>query len=103
MTDGELCTITPPRRLGLRSSAAYIDPGESFNQTLNSIHPRLKFTREEKVDNSIAFLDTLITRHDDGKLSTKIYRKPTNTNIIIKPNSCHHPSTHAASFKGELC
>ena len=80
-----------------------IDPGESFNNTLNSVHPRLKFTREEENDSSIAFLDLFITRHENGSLSTKIYRKPTNTNVIIKPNSCHHPSTHAASFKGELC
>ena len=93
----------PPRRPGLRSTANYTDPAESFNDILNSVHPRVKFTREAEVDDSIAFLDVHLTRDNEGKLSTKIYRKPTNTNIIIKPHSCHNPAIHAATFKGEIC
>ena len=67
----------------------------------------MQFTREEEEDNPIAFLDVQffvhITRHDDGTLSTKVYRKPSNTNIGIKPQSCQDPRTAIASFKGELC
>ena len=53
---------------GLRSSSNYKDPAESFNKILNGIHPRAE------VDESIAILDVHLTRND-GKLSTKIYRK----------------------------
>ena len=35
--------------------------------------------------------------------STRVFRKPSNTNISIKPQSCQHPSTAVACFKGELC
>ena len=39
---------------------------------LSSVHPRVKFTREEEIDGKIAFLDVLINRHDDGSLSTQV-------------------------------
>ena len=38
-----------------------------------------------------------------GKLTTRIYRKPSNTNIGLKPQSCQDPKKIVASFKGELC
>ena len=41
--------------------------------------------------------------NQSGKLSTKIFRKPSNTNISIKAQSCQDPKTALASFKGELC
>jgi hypothetical protein len=99
------CTMLsqPPRRPGLRSASQYVDPAEAFNQCLNSVHPRVKFTRESEENNKIAFLDVLITREENGQLSTQMYRKPTNTNVIIKPQSAHDPRIHTASFKGELC
>ena len=62
-----------------------------------------KFTREEKNNGSIAFLDVLVTREDDGKLSTRIYRKPSNTNVTVKPQSCQHPNTVIGIFKSEMC
>ena len=98
-------TITSRQYLrpGLRSSNNQMDPAETFQQCLNEVHPRIKFTREDEVDGKIAFLDTLVHRHDDGTLTTQIYRKPTNTNVIIKPHSCHDPAIHAATFKGEIC
>ena len=92
-----------PRRLGLRSATAILDPGESFNEIPNSIHPRIKFTHEEEANNSLAFLNVQITRNKDQTLSTKVYQKESNTNVIISPSSCHHPSIHEASFKGEIC
>ena len=96
--------LMPHRRPGLRNSAENpSDPAADFNDCLNSVHERVQFTREEEEDRSIAFLDTLVTREENGKLSTKIYRKPSNTNITIKPNSCQHPNTSIATFKGELC
>ena len=63
----------------------------------------MQFTREEEGNNSIAFLDVFVTRHEDGTLTSRIFRKPPNTNICIKPQSCQDPNTSIASFKGELC
>ena len=63
----------------------------------------MKFTREKEVDGKIAFLDVLVQRQNDGSVSTQLYRKPSNTNIIIKPSSCHDPAIHIATFKGEIC
>ena len=98
----------PPRRTGLRSSAPAAaaepqDPAADFQSCLNAVHQRVQFTREEEEEKSIPFLDVLITREDDGSLSTTVYRKPSNTNICIKPNSCQDPKTAVATFKGELC
>ena len=52
---------------------------------------------------SIAFLDVYITRLDDGSLSTRVFRKPSNTNIGLKAQSCQDPQTAVANFKGEMC
>ena len=90
-------------RQGLRNNNSSTDPASDFNDCLNSIHERVKFTREEEIDGKIAFLDVLIKKYADGNLSTQVYRKPSNTNVILKPHSCHDPTTHIATFKGELC
>jgi len=37
-----------------------------------------------------SFLDVLVSRTDEGNLSTSIYRKPTHTNQLLDFNS-HHP------------
>ena len=101
------CVIkTPPtpRRQGLRSeNQPRSNPADDFRECLNAVHPRVQFTMEEEEEKSIAFLDVHITRQNDGSLTTKIYRKPSNTNIGIKPQSCQDPKVVTASFKGELC
>ena len=99
------CTIDqPPRRTGLRSGdLPERNPAEDFNDCLNAVHQRVQFTREEEENSSIAFLDVYVTRQDDGTLTTRVFRKPSNTNICIKPQSCQDPNTVIASFKGELC
>ena len=97
------CLIQHPRP-GLRSTMiSPSDPAEEFNACLNSIHERVQFTREEEEENRIAFLDVLVTRNNDGTLSTSIFRKPSNTNVTIKPQSCQHPGTVIATFKAEIC
>jgi hypothetical protein len=91
-----------PRCPGLRSGAScQTDPAEDFNQCLNDVHGRVKFTQEDEVDGQSAFFDVKLTRLDNGVI-TCIHRKPSNTNIIIKPQSCQNPSI-AISFKRELC
>ena len=51
---------------------------------INNIHPNLKFTIETEDNNSsIPFLDMKIKRHEDGKLSSTWYNKPTDTGLIM--------------------
>jgi hypothetical protein len=92
-----------PRRPGLRRSANIIDPAESFRNCLESVRPQVNSTFESEIENKIVFLNVLVTRHDDGRLTSQIYRKPSNTNVLMKPQCCHEPRVHVASFKGEIC
>ena len=51
-------------------------------QTLNSYHTNIKFTIEIESENKISFLDVLLIR-SNSLISTKVYRKNTNTDIYI--------------------
>ena len=77
-----------PHRLGLHSSPTPCYPAADFNDCMNTVHQRVQFTWEEK---------------ERCVMTTKIYRKPSYTNIGLKPQSCQDPKTATASFKGELC
>ena len=61
----------------------------SFHDTLNSIEPSINFTIEHEKDGQIAFLDTLISRHNNS-ISINIYRKPTHTDRHLDYSSHHH-------------
>jgi predicted GIY-YIG superfamily endonuclease len=50
---------------------------EEFNERLNSYHRRLQFTVEIERESQIAFLDTLLVRESNGKISMNWYHKPT--------------------------
>jgi hypothetical protein len=58
---------------------------------------KLKSTR------NFLFLDCLLHRQPNGSVTTTVYRKPSNTNIVICPTSCQHPSSLTSSFKNDLC
>ena len=51
-------------------------------QTLNSYHTNIKFTIEIESENKISFLDVLLIR-SNSLISTKVYRKNTNTYIYM--------------------
>ena len=51
-------------------------------ETLNSYHTNIKFTIEIETENKVWFLDVLLIRNI-SLISTKIYRKNTNTDIYI--------------------
>jgi hypothetical protein len=61
----------------------------------NKQQPTIKFTIEKETHKSINFLDLTIQRQEQ-KLEYAIYRKPTQTDIIIPNDSCH-PHEHKIS------
>ncbi|PNF31380.1 hypothetical protein B7P43_G10054 [Cryptotermes secundus] len=62
---------------------------------INELQQNIKFTIEREQQESINFLDITIYRNEDS-LQFTIYRKPTQTDIII-PNSSCHPFEHKLS------
>ena len=54
---------------------------------INSFHPNITFTHEKENNNSISFLDVLLTKQEDGTIETSVYRKPTNNSIYINWNA----------------
>ena len=66
---------------------------ETFLEHLNSIAPCIKFTIERESEGKIAFLDTMAHHQEDGRLTTTVYRKPTQTDRYLSFSS-HHPSMH---------
>lgn len=67
--------------------------GRKLNCAFEHLTRSIKFTFEEELDNSIPFLDAIITKKDDGSLKLRIYRKPTHTYQYLQFQS-HHPLHH---------
>nr|XP_023028461.1 uncharacterized protein LOC111516540 [Leptinotarsa decemlineata] len=63
----------------------------AFLNHINSSHPDLKFTVEVENNNSLPFLDVLITKSKNS-FSHTVYRKPTHTNRYLNSKSHHHPA-----------
>ena len=61
---------------------------EAVLQSLNAIHPSIKFTMEKENNGRIPFLDTLVERKGAG-LEFRVYRKPTNKDDFIHFYSAH--------------
>ena len=66
---------------------------KSISSSLWSTKEYIHFTLEPKKDGQLSFLDTLITRHQDGTMSTSVYRKRTHTDKYLDFQS-HHPLAH---------
>ena len=62
----------------------------SFFNHINNIDNKIQFTKEaSRSDGSMPFLDTLVTINGDGSLNTKVYRKPTHTDLYLQWDSNH--------------
>jgi hypothetical protein len=61
----------------------------------NTGHPKINFTIEKETRNTLNYLDVTIT-NNHNKLTFRIYRKPTNTDLILHNDSCH-PNEHKNS------
>ena len=62
-----------------------------FLQHINSVDPSIQFTtKESKQDGPMPFLDTLVTPQEDGTLTTRVYRKPTHTDLYLQWDSHHN-------------
>jgi hypothetical protein len=68
---------------------------ENTLSEFNSIYPNIKFTMENEIHNTLNYLDLTITVNHN-ELTFGIYRKPTNTDLIIHDDSCH-PNEHKIS------
>ena len=72
---------------------------QNFLIHLNSIRPTIQFTMETEVNNTIPFLDVLVTK-TDATFSTKVYRKPTHTGRYLNFESNHPPHIKKGLIRG---
>ena len=63
------------------------DDCELFCEYFNTKHPNIKFTLEIENNNTLAFLDVLVSRLEDGTITTSLYRKPTFSGLHMKFDS----------------
>ena len=69
-----------------------IIPNNKIKDTIenfNSYHPRLKFTFELEIDNTLPFLNLLIIKNQDGTLVTNWFRKNTFSGRYLNFHSNH--------------
>ena len=71
-------------------------------ENINDIDDKIQFTKEaSRSDGSMPFLDTIVTINDDGSVNTKVYRKPTHTDLYLQWDS-HHAITAKYSMINTL-
>ena len=77
------------------------DEVQHFHEHLNSIEATIQFTIEMESEGTLPFLDTRITHHTDGSLSTTVFRKSTHTDKYLDFQS-HHPLAHKVAVARTL-
>ena len=65
---------------------------DMFLTHLNNHSDHIKFTMETQENNSLPFLDVLLTKKTDGSLSHQVYHKKTHTDRYLHAESHHHLS-----------
>ncbi len=87
---------TPPRfwdrYVDDTSVIAHKDSIPALHDHINNVDPdNIKFTKEDVgPDGGVPFLDVYCSPNEDGTISTRVYRKPTHTDLYLNWNS-HHP------------
>ncbi len=66
----------------------------AFHKLLNTTLPGISFQMETAAENKLLFLDALKHKLLSGTLETSVYRKATNTDIVL-----HYDSNSPASHK----
>ena len=74
---------------------------QQFHDHLNSIEPTIQFTIEAEVEGILPFLDTRITHHADGSLTTSVFRKKTHIDRYLD-FEFHHPLVHKVAVARTL-
>ena len=67
-------------------------------QHINSQDPHIQFTVEPTQQDSLPFLNTLVTIQPDNSFSTTVYRKPTHTDQYLHWDSNHHITAKQSVF-----
>ena len=65
---------------------------QDFIEHINSVHPAIQFTVENKEDGATPFLDTIVNPGADGNLFITVYRNPTHMDQYLQWDSYHHLS-----------
>ena len=68
-----------------------LDELKNFEGTINQIHPSIKLTFEYSFK-EINFLDTTIVISPNGRLTTKVFKKPTDRSSYLH-NTSYHPNS----------
>ena len=79
-------------------TAVHKDGIDDFHEHLNRQNADVQFTKEIEENGKIPFLDCLVT-HDNNKLKTTIYRKPTHTNRLLDQSSYNPTSRKATTIR----
>jgi hypothetical protein len=68
------------------------DDCDLFFENVNLKHKNIKFTMEIENNDNLPFLDVMVSRSEDGILSTSLYRKDTFSGLYLKFDSFvpHH-------------
>ena len=74
------------------------DDIESFHNHINEQNCDIQFTKEIEENGTIPFLDCLIS-HDNNKLRTTVYRKPTHTDRLLDQLSYNPTSYKSTTIK----
>ena len=71
---------------------------EELQQHMDTVDPigSIRSKRDEEENNNLPFLDTNITRKNDGSLKSLVYRKKAQTDQYLNFTS-HHPD----NFRGK--
>ncbi|XP_026746572.1 uncharacterized protein LOC113507847 [Trichoplusia ni] len=77
------------------------DALKDLTSHLNRVHAKVEVTIEEEKEGKLPFLDVLVIREPNGRVTHTVYRKPTHTDRYLRADSHHHPS-HLSSVPRTL-